>query len=482
MSDRAAPPAAIAASPIAGDESDLVIRHMCLDSLTMFAEAFGRNYQAADFHHLLARKLEDCFRRKVRRLCISCPPRSGKSALTSIFFPAWCLTKKPDMQIIQASYASELSEGFSQVTKAVLTSDAYRQIFPPIINPNVNRQKYWQTLSGGSYYATGVGGGAVGRGANLFIVDDATKSREEANSPTHRNRVWDWFTSTAMTRLSPDGVMIVIGTRWHQDDLIGRLTSPDRISEFKDAGLEAEAFEILALEAICEHPESDLLKRKFGEALWPERWSVRDLQGFKLQLGPSEFAAQYQQRPAPEGGNLVDTSNINLIDRNKLPEGLRLVRGWDLALSTSTQSDYSCGALGATDKDGNFYLVHMHRGKLLWPAQKQVIVNLALSESAGGVVGIETTAAWKIAYEELRTAFAGQVTVKGYTPDKDKVGRASPWFAKIHGGMFYMVRGPWNSDFVDELAQFPNGAHDDQIDAVTVLWEMVRKRQVLCFA
>jgi predicted phage terminase large subunit-like protein len=474
----AAPP--VNAPPV--DESDDVARQVCLDSLAMFAETFGSNYRAARFHRLLARKLEDCFRRKIRRLCISCPPRAGKSALTSILFPAWCLTKQPDLQIIQASYASDLSEGFSQHTKAVLTSDRYRQLFPPMINPNVSRVKYWQTLAGGSYFATGVGGGAVGRGANIFICDDATKNRDEANSPTHRDRVWSWFASTAMTRLSPDGVMIVIGTRWHEDDLIGRLISPERVRQFRDEGLSAEAFEVISLEAICENPMTDPLRRKMGEALWPEQWGVQRLAATKLSIGPSEWASQYQQRPAPAGGNLVDYRKIKLIDREAVPADLKLVRAWDLALSTSTQADYSCGARGGMDKAGNFYLVHMNRGKRQWPEQKRLIVQCAEAESIGGVIGIETVSAWKIAMEELKAALAGHVIVKPYTPDKDKVGRANPWLAKVDGGMFYLVRGIWNQDFLDELEQFPNGAHDDQIDAVTILWAMSQRQQVLVMA
>lgn len=271
--------------------------------------------------------------------------------------------------------------------------------------------------------------------------------------------------------------MIVIGTRWHEDDLIGRLTNPERVRRFRDAGLDQESFEVLNLEALCEHPESDPLRRAFGEALWPEQWPAERLAAAKLQIGPQEWAAQYQQKPNTPGGNLVDYRKIKLIERHEVPAGLKLVRAWDLALSTNTQSDFSCGALGGQDSAGNFYLVHMSRGKRLWPDQKRLIVQLAESESTGGIIGIETVAAWRIAHEELKAALAGHVIVNGYTPDKDKVGRANPWLAKIDGGMFYVVRGPWISDFMTELEQFPNGTHDDQIDAVTVLWEMTRKRE-----
>lgn len=463
-------------------EGDVALREACLDSLTTFAEVFGRNYRAADVHRHLAHALEDCYRREIRRICISCPPRTGKSMLSSIMFPAWVLTKTPGAHVIQSSYSSELSEDFSRKAKGVLTSDAYRALFPPILDPAVQRLKAWQTLAGGSYYATGVGGGATGRGADFFICDDLIKNRDEASSQIHRDKVWDWFMSTAMTRLSPNGVMIVIATRWNEDDLIGRLTNPERLRQFRDHGLADEAFEVINLEAICENPHSDPLKRQLGQALWPEQWPVERLLATKLQIGPHEFAAQYQGRPSPEGGNLVDSRKIRSIERHQVPSDLRLVWAWDLASSTKTHADFSVGALGAMDKDGNIYLVNINRGKRAWPEQKRTILHCAEVNGIGSTIAIETTAAWVIAKDELTTAAAGRFIVKGYTPNKDKIGRANPWLAKIDAGMFYLVRGPWNQDFLHELEQFPNGAHDDQVDAISVLWEAVRKRQVLVLA
>lgn len=131
---------------------------------------------------------------------------------------------------------------------------------------------------------------------------------------------------------------------------------------------------------------------------------------------------------------------------------------------------------------GNVYIVHMSRGKKTWNDQKRLIIELAEKEAIGGRIGLETVGAFKVAYEELKTVLAGRVSVSGYTPDRNKVGRATPWTAKVDAGMFYLVRGPWNRDFLHELEQFPNGAHDDQIDAVSVLWDMVRKRQQLVLA
>lgn len=463
-------------------EDERLLRACCSGSLLTFAESFVRGYRAGRVHEFLALKLEDCLARKVRRLCISMPPRTGKSQLCSVAFPAWALTKVPGLNVIQASYAAALSEGFSLGIRRILQSDAYRHLFPPILSPEINRQRAWATLGGGSFFATGRGGGLVGRGADILIADDLTRDRAEANSQTHRDDVWSWFTSAALTRLSPNGVAIVISTRWHEDDLIGRLTSPDRRKDFEAAGLAGELFEVVNLEAICEHPETDPLGRSFGEALWPERWPIKQLEAFRLQIGATEFAAQYQGRPSPAGGDIFQTGKVRVIDADDVPDDLRTMRAWDLALSTKTQGDFSCGARGGMDKAGNFYLLHMDRGKRAWPEQKRRILQLAEIEASDGRIAVEAVAGFKVAVAELETALRGRMSVRSVSVTTDKVTRALPWSAKVDGGMFYIVRGPWNADFLAELETFPNGTHDDQVDAVSVLWEALRKQAKLLIA
>jgi predicted phage terminase large subunit-like protein len=465
-------------------DCDIALREAAMDSLCTFSEIFGGpNYRAAKIHRFLARQLELCASRKIRRLVISCPPRHGKTLLTSVLFPAWALTKNPALNIMTASYGAELSEKFSRQTRAVLASEAYREIFPPVLDPNEARARSWRTLAGGGLYSTGVGGGATGRGADIFLLDDPTKNRDEANSEAHRESLWSWFLATAMTRLSPHGVMIVISTRWSEDDLIGRLTHPDRVRQFQDAGLGSESFHVVKLEAICESPETDPLGRMMGEALWPEQWPVERLEAARIAIGSREFQAQYQSRPNLPGGNLCDVSKIRMIDRHEVPEGLRLLRGWDLALTTKALSDYSCGAYAGRDKHGNVYLLNMHRGKRSWCDQKQVIIQHALAEADGDRIGLESVGAFAIAHAELREALSGRVRVEPYlTGGRDKAARAQPWFSVVDAGKFHMVRGPWNQAFKSEIENFPNGIHDDQIDAMSVCWDMIRPRQVLCVA
>ena len=467
------------AFPLTGKPA--LVRAACTQSLVTFGEAFYPGWQAGRFHRLLADKLEDCLRRKIKRLIVSVPAQHGKSRLASVIFPAWAMTKHPTLRIFQAGHTGELSKGFSREARSLVQSDRYNQLFPDLINPRVNREGFWQTRLGGYYYATSVGGG-TGVAADILIIDDPLKDRAEAESETQRKRVWEWFTSTAMTRLAPDGIVIVVHTRWHEDDLAGRLQSPAFVNPLREAGFNEMNFEVLSLEAICESPDTDLLGRAYGDPLWPEVRPLPWLMAQKLTIGSFDWNSIYQQRPNPPGGKIANLSLIKYITPDKVPPGLEIVRGWDLAVSKTNLSDYSAGARGCLDRDGNFYLIHMDRARRLWPDQKAALFKYIEIESIGKRVGIEAVGAWEVAATDIREHYKGKVIVQSYTPTSDKLVRALPWIAKIDGGKFFIVTGgTWAQDFLDELKQFPNGSHDDQIDAVTVLWEMLggKHRMVL---
>jgi predicted phage terminase large subunit-like protein len=474
--------------------ADAAVRMAAESSLVTFAEAMNPAYKAAEVHKLIASKLEDCFAKKIKRICISMPPRTGKSELCSILFPAWALTKNPKLEIITASYSSELSEAFSQKCKGVLTSREYLQLFPEIIHPDANRQRSWGTLAGGRFFSTGVGGGCTGLGADLLLIDDAVKSRAEADSESMRELLWGWFVSTAMTRLSPDGVAIVIGTRWNRDDLIGRLTSPDYQRELEDLGCGDSKWEILNLEAVCENPETDPLHRKAGAALWPEKWPIPLLLLAKASLGSREFSALYQGQPTAAGGNACDVSKLQYVEAADVPKDLRTVRAWDLALGTAMHHDWSVGAkVGVDHKTGLTWVLNIHRGRRRWPEQKALILALAEAEQNPLIPGsdipgapqaqpevwkiaVESVAAFSVCYEELKTALLGKVKVEGVTPSDSKEIRAQPFLNQIDAGKVFLVRGAWNADFISELEGFPAGAHDDQIDAAAAAYTLASKK------
>jgi len=444
------------------------LRLVCRDSLAGFAETMFEGYKAAPVHELIAQKVEQCFERKIRALIVVAPPRHGKSQICSVAFPAWALTRNPKLQIIQAAYSEGLAGKFAQDTKAVLRSAKYAQLFPQVIDTSLDRQNEFRTLQGGSYLAVGIGSGTTGRGCDVLICDDLLKDRKEADSMTIRNGVWDWLTSTALTRLSPNGVVVITMTRWAPDDPVGRFIAQSKKGDF----------ELLNLPAYAE--ENDALDRPIGEPLWPERWPRELLERKRGQLLRRDWESLYMGHATPPGGALVDVSRIRYIDAGQLPTDIKLERAWDLAVGTSVNHDYSVGARGGCDVDKNFYLVDVNRGRRSWAAQKPLIAALARSEK--GRIGVEAVSAFQIAAEELRAELAGEAAVKPMKVHTSKEIRMTGWASLIESGKFFIVRGPWTEAFVNELADFPGSPHDDQVDAVSLLYELTRKRQQLLVA
>lgn len=252
-------------------------------------------YRDAPHHRLIARHLEAVERGEITRLMITMPPRHGKSMLASEFFPAWYLGRNPDHYVVAASYAQELADDFGRKVKNQIEDSVFGQIFPGVALAGDSRAakrfhiQDWQggyehgLKQSGAFYAVGVGGPLTGRGAHLLLIDDPVKNREEADSEIVRRKTKDWYTSTAYTRLMPGGRIVIIQTRWHEDDLSGWL-----IAEHKHEG-----WVTLDLPAINDQ----------GEALWPEQYDVPALEKIKLAIGARDWSALYQQRPAPEEGD-----------------------------------------------------------------------------------------------------------------------------------------------------------------------------------
>lgn len=452
-------------------KDDREFRELALCSFPMFCESFNVSfeYRAALVHRVICAVVELVEQRLVKRVCISLPPRTGKSETSTVLAPAWMLSRNPKLNVIQGGYSADLSTQFSVKTKNLFRSKRYRYFMGDMLAPGQNRQDEWGTHEGGHYLATSVGGAATGFGADALLVDDCLNGRKDARSAAKRLIVWDWFMSVMMKRLSPNGVALVIGTRWHKDDLIGRLTSEENNRKLRDAGLADKQWYEVNIQAVCEDVEKDLLGRAYGESYWPEQWSLAALKEIELQSS-SEWAAQYQGKPRPDNASECDVGKIEIIDRADVPEGLTLYRAWDLALGEKQTSDWSAGAYGGIDsKTGIMYLIHLDRRKRRWLEQKQAILNYAERESIGGRIAVEGVSAWKVAIEELQKAAAGRFMVKAYTPTTDKVARATPWTALVDAGKFKIVRGPWNQDFLTELEDFPTGEHDDQIDSVSIL-------------
>ena len=256
------------------------------NDLIAFCILTHKDYFAGWHHEIIAQKLMAVERGEIKRLILMLPPRHGKSLLASISFPAWYLGRNPDREIITASYSQELAVDFGSKTRDLIQDEIYQNIFNVSLKPDEKSKSKWMTSAKGTYTSVGIGGAITGRGANILIIDDPIKNREEADSVIIRDKVWNWYTSTAYTRLEKDAAIILILTRWHLDDLAGRLVEAE-----KQGG---ERWEIVKFPALAIEDEK---YRQQGEPLWESKYSKQVIENIKQTIGLLDFSALYQQEP-----------------------------------------------------------------------------------------------------------------------------------------------------------------------------------------
>lgn len=410
----------------------------------------------------LDRFLQDVADKKSPRLIITMPPRSGKSELVSRRFPAFALGRNPDLQIIATSYSSDLSQRFNRDVQRVIDDEQYFELFPKtkLNNSRVrtdSRGSYIRTSDlfeivghAGAYRSCGVGGGITGQGADILIIDDPIKDRAQAASKTIRDSIWDWYTSTAYTRLSPGGGVIVMATRWHTDDLIGRLIQ--RMGE-------GDTFRIVNYPAIAEHDE---LHRKAGEALHPERYPLSTLLQIQKTIGSRDWEALYQQHPVPDGGALFKLEWFRRWTATSLPpEFDHTLMSWDMTFKDSKNSDYVVGQVWGK-KGPNFYLLDQVRGQWDFVKTKEMVRVLAHKWPRVVRKLVEDKANGSAVISELKSTVSGFVPI---TPTESKEARASSVTPYFEAGNVFIPEdsaAPWVPHYVSELLEFPAGSHDDQ--------------------
>lgn len=410
----------------------------------------------------LDRFLQDVADKKSPRLIITMPPRSGKSELVSRRFPAFALGRNPELQIIATSYSSDLSQRFNRDVQRVIDDEKYFDLFPNtrLSNSRVrtdSRGSYIRTSDlfeivghAGAYRSCGVGGGITGQGADILIIDDPIKDRAQAGSKTIRDSIWDWYTSTAYTRLSPRGGVIVMATRWHTDDLIGRLIQ--RMGE-------GDTFRIVNYPAIAEHDE---LHRKAGEALHPERYPLSTLLQIQKTIGSRDWEALYQQHPVPDGGALFKLEWFRRWTATSLPpEFDHTLMSWDMTFKDSKNSDYVVGQVWGK-KGPNFYLLDQVRGQWDFVKTKEMVRVLAHKWPRVVRKLVEDKANGSAVISELKSTVSGFVPI---TPTESKEARASSVTPYFEAGNVFIPEdsaAPWVPHYVSELLEFPAGSHDDQ--------------------
>jgi predicted phage terminase large subunit-like protein len=396
---------------------------------------------AWDARHIryLDEKLMAVERGEIKRLMIWMPPRHYKSQSASAHFPAWYLGRHPDDRIIQASYSSDLVKKFSRQARG-LVQDYGKELFNIGLSPASSAVDNWDIANHyGGISAVGVGGSMTGKGSKILIIDDPHKDREEANSKTMRDKVWGWYTSTARTRLEADGAIIVIQTRWHEEDLSGLL-----LKSMESGDDYAEQWEIVDLAAISEK-EQDQLGRKIGEALWPQQFPVPVLMGIKAAIGSYEFGALYQQRPRALEGGAFKANWFKWYTKNEISfhddswwfhdERMTLYQGVDPAISEKTSADdFVIFTIGVTEKS-KIILMDPFDAHLEFTEQPKMIIT-KYQEWLPVRIGLETNAYQKALKQQ--TVKDAVIPIKGLNHTGDKYTRIMTMTPFFENGQVYM--------------------------------------------
>lgn len=387
------------------------------------------------------------------RLLITFPPRHGKSEFISKYFTAWYIGTYPDRRTILTSYEADFAAQWGRKTRDIL-EEWGPSIFGISVSKRSAATNRWD-IEGheGGMQTAGAGGAITGKGADLLIVDDPFKNHVEANSQLIRDRIWDWWRSTAYTRLEPNGTAIIIHTRWHEDDLIGRILKQQQEEPDPD-----EHWEIVNFPAIDE----------LGNALWPERFRISRLRQMERALGVYLWNALYQQNPIARAGEFFQVDNMQIV--REVPAGLRFVRAWDLA-ATQDDGNFTAGVKIGTNGDGRYFVVDVDRGQ--WDSSRRNNRMLQAAGLDGRACKIrlpqDPGQAGKSQAADFKRHFAGY-SLRVRPVSGDKMTRADPLSVQINAGNVYLLSDEgspkkWNAAFVEELRSFPRGKHDDQVDA-----------------
>jgi len=434
---------------------ELLKRRKARTSLIGFTEYTLSHYQTAAHHHKIADALERVERGEIDRLMITMPPRHGKSELASRRFPAWFMGRNPRKNIITASYNIDLAMDFGREVRNIVAAPEYSNVFNSVLAQDSKAANRWHTESGGAYVAAGVGTSITGRGANILLIDDPLKDREEADSELRRQRVWNWYTSTAYTRLAPKGAIVLIQTRWHENDLAGRLL------EAQEKG--GDKWELLSLPAIDTQ----------GNALWPDFYNIQALNRIRDAIGSRDFSALYQQAPAPDEGNFFKREWFKYYDA--VPDNVHRYGASDYAV-TDAGGDFTVHMVAAVDSDGNVYIEDVWRGQTtpdIWIERVLDLMKahepMAWGEEQGQI--IKSIGPFLDRRADERKIYCNRVQMASAS---DKPTRARTMQARMASGkVLFPKNKPWMAAFEQEMLSFPAGKNDDQVDAASLLFRLL---------
>lgn len=436
-------------------------RKVAQGGLLDFITAVYPGYKVGAHHRRLAKLLEDAIHGDKKRIIVNIAPRMGKSELVSYLFPAWFLGHHPDKKIIMATHTADLSVNFGRRVRDLVNSDDYKAVFPAVsLNPDAKAAGQWNTSAGGQYYAAGVGGALAGRGADVFVIDDPHSEQDaKSGNPAAFLPAWEWFQSGPLQRLMPDGVIIVVMTRWSMLDLTGQLTNhmiknPD-----------ADQWEVVEFPAILDEntPEE--------RSLWPEFWPLEELKKKRAGMDTRYWSSQYLQNPTAEGAQLIKKEWWKHWDKDDPPQCDYTIMSLDAAQESHNRADYNAVTnwgvfFNEETNQNNIILLNAWKERMEFPQLKKAMIR-EYTEWEPDTFIVEKKSSGAALYQELRSM---GMPVSEFTPSRgnDKISRVNSITDLFASGIIWAPTDRrWASEVMQECADFPVGTHDDYVDSVT---------------
>jgi len=426
-----------------------------------FVKAVYPGYKVGAHHKRLAKLLEEAIHGDKKRIIVNIAPRMGKSELVSYLFPAWFLGHHPDKKIIMATHTADLSTNFGRRVRDLVNSDDYRAVFPDVtLNQDAKAAGQWSTNDGGQYYAAGVGGALAGRGADVFVIDDPHSEQEaKTGNPHVFLSAWEWFQSGPLQRLMPDGVIIVVMTRWSMMDLTGQLVNhmvknPD-----------ADQWEVVEFPAILDEGEST------ERSLWPEFWPLEELKKKRAGMDTRYWSSQYLQNPTAEGAQIIKREWWQSWEKEDPPVCDYTIMSLDAAQEAHNRADYNAVTLWGVffneeTNQNNIILLNAWKERMEFPELKRAMLDDYKDWEPDTFI-VEKKSSGAALYQEFR---AMGIPVQEFTPSRgnDKISRANAVADLFASGMVWApIDRRWAQEVVQECSEFPVGTHDDYVDSTT---------------
>jgi len=426
---------------------------------TKFVHTMWPGFVDGRHHKVMAKKFQEIAEGKCKRLIINMPPRHTKSEFASYMLPAWFLGKYPGKKIIQCSNTAELAVGFGRKVRNLVDSEQYAKVFPGVhLRSDSKAAGRWSTSGNGEYFAIGVGGTVTGKGADLLIIDDPHSEQEAklaSTNPEVFDNVYEWYTSGPRQRLQPGGAIVIVMTRWSKRDVTGRIL---KASLEKDGN---DEWEIIEFPAILPS----------GNPLWPEFWSIEELEALRSELPPAKWNAQYQQSPTSEEGAIVKREWWKIWEAEDPPRCEFVLQSWDTAFTKNERSDYSaCTTWGVfypneNPDDPNIILLDAFKRRMEFPELKETAYRTYMEWEPDSFI-VEAKASGAPLIFELR---AMGIPVQEFTPSRgnDKIVRINSVADLFASGKVWAPPTRWADELIEEMASFPNSEHDDLVDSST---------------